>query len=69
MKNIKIILLTIFATISFYGCLQVDTKVNLNQDGSGTIEETVFIKSAVLNMMKDFAMSFDSTKSEEFNIF
>ncbi len=69
MKNIKLILLTIFTTISFYGCLQVDTKVNLNQDGSGTIEETVLIKSAVLNMMKDFAMSFDSTKSEEFNIF
>lgn len=69
MKNIKILLLGIFATMFFSGCLQVDTKVNLNQDGSGTIEETVVIKSSVIEMMKDFAMSFDSTKSEEFEIF
>lgn len=69
MKNIKLYLLAILATISFYGCLQVNTKVILNQDGSGTIEETVVIKSSVLKMMQDFAMSFDSTKSEEFDFF
>jgi hypothetical protein len=51
------------------GCLQVNTKVNLNKDGSGTIEETVVMKTEVINMMKEFAMSFDSTKSEEFSMF
>ncbi|MDP2364689.1 MAG: hypothetical protein Q8M94_13080, partial [Ignavibacteria bacterium] len=51
------------------GCLQVNTKVNINKDGSGTIEETVVMKNAVIEMMKQFAMSFDSTKSEEFNMF
>jgi hypothetical protein len=51
------------------GCLQVNTTVNLNNDGSGTIEEVFVMKTEVINMMKEFAMAFDSTKSEGFEIF
>lgn len=51
------------------GCLQVDTKVFVNKDGSGIIEENVLIKNEVLEMMKQFVMAFDSTKAEEFNFF
>lgn len=69
MKTLKHLLVAFFATILFSGCLQVKTTVNLNKDGSGTIEEIVMMKSEVINMMKEFAMSFDSTKSEEFNMF
>ena len=69
MKTLKHLLLAFFVTIFFSGCLQVKTTVNLNNDGSGTIEEIVVMKSEVINMMKEFAMSFDSTKSEEFNMF
>lgn len=69
MKNIKLFFAALLATILLSGCLQVNTKVNLNNDGSGTIEETVLMKSEVINMMKEFAMSFDSTKSEEFSMF
>jgi len=69
MKNIKYFLLGSLFMMFLSGCLQVNTKVNLNKDGSGTIEETVVMKTEVINMMKEFAMSFDSTKSEGFNIF
>ncbi|MEJ5263331.1 MAG: hypothetical protein WHT45_11660, partial [Ignavibacterium sp.] len=51
------------------GCLQVDTKVFVNKDGSGIIEENVLIKNEVLEMMKQFVMAFDSTEAEEFNFF
>jgi hypothetical protein len=69
MKTLKLSLLAFLAVIFLSGCLQVKTTVNLNKDGSGTIEEIVTMKSEVINMMKEFAMSFDSTKSEEFNMF
>jgi hypothetical protein len=69
MKHINYLFIGIIFSIFFTGCLQVNTTVNLNKDGSGTIEETVMMKTEVINMMKEFAMSFDSTKSEEFNMF
>ena len=69
MNKFKLLLLIIFPLIIFSGCLQVNTKVNLNKNGSGTIEETVLMKSSVVKMMKDFMLSFDSTKTEEFDLF
>lgn len=69
MKNIKLFLAGIFSTLLLSGCLQVETTVNLNQDGSGTIEELFVMKTEVINMMKEFAMAFDSAKTEEFNMF
>lgn len=69
MNRIKILLIAALPFIFFAGCLQVNTTVNLNNDGSGTIEETVTMKTEVINMMKEFVMAFDSTKSEEFNMF
>ena len=69
MKSVKLFFLAIFASAFLSGCLQVDTKISLNNDGSGTIEETVVIKSTVINMMKDFAMAFDSTKANDFDMF
>lgn len=69
MKHIKYLFVGIIFSIFLTGCLQVSTTVNLNQDGSGTIEEIFVMKTEVINMMKEFAMAFDSTKSEEFNMF
>ena len=69
MKFTKFLLVGIVFSMFFFGCLQVNTTVNLNQDGTGTIEEIVVMKDEVINMMKEFAMAFDSTKSEEFNMF
>ena len=69
MKKVKFILAGFVLIIALTGCLQVDTKVNLNQDGSGTIEETVIMKTEFLNMMREFVAAFDSVKAEEFNMF
>ena len=64
MKHIKYLFVGIIFSIFLTGCLQVNTTVNLNKDGSGTIEEIFVMKTEVINMMKEFAMAFDSTKSE-----
>jgi len=69
MKYIKYLVVGIVFSMFLTGCLQVNTTVNLNKDGSGTIEETVMMKDAVINMVKEFAASFDSTNSEEFEMF
>jgi len=69
MKYLKLLLLGFVLTVILSGCLQVNTKVNLNRDGSGTIEETVLMKNEVIKMMKEFAVMFDSTKNEEFAMF
>lgn len=69
MKKIKFIFAGFIFSTLFVGCLQVDTKVNVNKNGSGTIEETVVMKNAVIQMFKGFAVMFDSTKNEEFQMF
>lgn len=69
MNKIKLFILAVLSSAIFSGCLQVNTKVNLNQDGSGTIEETFLMKNSVIDMMKEFVMAFDSTKGEDFNMF
>jgi hypothetical protein len=69
MKKIRILLLVFLSLTFFSGCIQVNTKVNLNNDGSGTIEETFLMKSSFVKMIKDFALSFDSTKKDEFKMF
>lgn len=69
MNKLKFLLIAALPLIFFSGCLQVKTTVNLNNDGSGTIEEIITMKTEVINMMKEFVMAFDSTKSEEFNMF
>ena len=69
MKKLKFVLAGFLLTTLLVGCLQVDTKVNVNKNGSGTIEETVVMKNAVIQMFKGFAVMFDSTKTEEFQMF
>lgn len=68
MKIKPIWTLIIFAMM-VTGCLQVDSKVNLNKDGSGTIEETVLMRTAIIQMFKEFAVMFDSTKNDDFQMF
>ena len=69
MKTFKLLIIGFVLTAVLSGCLQVNTKVNLNKDGSGTIEETFVMKNEVINMMKEFAVMFDSTKTEKFEMF
>jgi hypothetical protein len=55
----------------FSGCLNVQTTVKVNKDGSGTINEKVLFSGEFAGMIKEFAMSFgDSTQpQEEFSLF
>lgn len=71
MKYIKQFLLLFISVSVLSGCLQVDTKVHVNKDGSGTIEENVLMSDAVIDMMNQFMSSFrDSAKvPEEFNLY
>ena len=70
MKIFKLSIL-LFIPLIFSGCIKVDTKVKVNKDGSGIIEETVLMSSAVTEMMSQFMSSFqDSTGTpEEFSLF
>lgn len=67
----KVILIFFVFILSFFlsACLQVDTTVFVNDDGSGSLEETIMFSEEVVEMMKQFITAFDSTKSEEFNLF
>jgi hypothetical protein len=69
MKTLKLLTIGFVLTVILSGCLQVNTRVNLNKDGSGTIEETVLMKNEMIKIMKEFAVMFDSTKTEEFEMF
>ena len=71
MKIFTSALALILSFVFFSGCLQVNTNVKVNPDGSGTIEETIMMSNEVINMFKQFASSFsdDSTKTEDFEMF
>ena len=71
MKYIKIILAFILPVLIFSGCLQVDSKVKLKKDGSGTIEEKVMMSSMVVQMMNQFMSSEPDSSGEkqEFKLF
>lgn len=64
------LIISIFTSLFFLSaCLQVDTNVFVDDDGSGSLEETIMFKEEVVEMMKQFIIAFDSTKSEDFNLF
>ena len=71
MRILKLLLITIISVALFAGCLKVNTKLKVNKDGSGTIEEKVLMSDAVVSMMKEFMSSFQDSSStpEEFKLF
>lgn len=66
----KLLAVTVLG-IFLNGCIEMYTVIKVNKDGSGAVEENIFIGKAVINMMKEFASAFaDSTQpQQEFNIF
>ncbi|HKB86251.1 MAG TPA: hypothetical protein VKD08_08795 [Ignavibacteriaceae bacterium] len=66
----KFVLFFITAVL-FTGCLEVNTTIHLNKDGSGTLEESVLMSSQVVQMISAFASSFDSTAADtnQFSLF
>jgi len=71
MKNLLFILFCC-VTILLTGCIEVTTVINLNKDGSGTIDETVLMGQDVVEMISQFTNSFaeDTTGNiEKFSLF
>jgi hypothetical protein len=70
MKTFRWILILFTAAVLFTGCIQIQTKLFVKKDGSGTITERVMMSKTFVNMLTEFARSFqDSTSEEEFTIF
>lgn len=70
MTIIKTMILCSSLLFFLAGCLQVETTINVQKDGSGTINQKIAMSKTFVNMMKEFAQAFqDSTSTEKFNLF
>lgn len=70
MKKNRTLLIFPLLMLLFAGCLQVETTLKVNKDGSGYIDEKVLFSKTFVNMLKDFAEAFqDSASTEEFSVF
>ena len=70
MKIVKTMLIYASLTVLLVGCLQVETTINVKNDGSGTINEKVLMSKTFVNMIKEFTQAFqDSASTEEFAFF
>ena len=72
MKKFYQLFALVILSVLLAGCLQVETTVNVNKDGSGTIKEKILFSKTFVNMIKEFAQSFEDSSSadkEEFSIY
>jgi len=71
--NMKRILTLLFlpAFFIFSGCIELNTKININPDGTGTVEETVLMSNEMIQMLNEFMTGFasDTTNPEEFKLY
>ena len=65
MEKIKLAIIAIFLLLFLSGCFQIERVINVNKDGSGTIEETVLMSQDFINQMKQMAASFGGGDIEE----
>lgn len=70
MRQIFKFLSIFFLGIILSGCIDVNYKMTLQPDGSGIIEETVYMNAAMVQMIKGFmAMGNQDGEQEEFSLF
>ena len=65
MEKIKLVMVAIFLLLFLSGCFQIERVINVNKDGSGTIEETVLMSQEFINQIKQMATSFGGGEIEE----
>jgi len=65
MKKIKLVIIGVFLLLFLSGCFQIERVINVNKDGSGTIEETMLMSQDFINQMKQMATSFGGGEIEE----
>jgi hypothetical protein len=54
MRHLSIIF-TIITSLLLFGCIQADTVIRVNADGSGVIEETVKLSNSLLESLRNFS--------------
>jgi hypothetical protein len=54
---------------AFSGCLEFTTKVTLNKDGSGTVEETLLFGQDMIDMFKQLASMGSTDQQKPFTVF
>jgi hypothetical protein len=64
MKALKIVVLLVLS-MALMGCFESIVLLRVNKDGSGTIEETVVISDAFMELMKSFGGEEESEEEEE----
>jgi hypothetical protein len=71
LKKILSIVIIFVVVLAFTGCIDVKTKIIVNKNGSGTVEETVLMSTEMVQMLKQFISGFadDSTDVKEFNLY
>ncbi len=63
--KLSLIVILLFAATS---CIEVETRVKVNKDGSGTVEERAVASPAMVAMINSFASMGDSSDTEEFSL-
>jgi hypothetical protein len=71
MKKILIPFVIILISLFLSGCIEIQTKVTINNDGSGTLEETVLMSNEMVQMVNEFITGFasDTTQPDEFKLY
>ena len=64
MKALKIVVLLVLS-LALMGCFESIVLLRVNKDGSGTIEETVVISDAFMELMKSFGGGEEDEEEEE----
>jgi len=69
-KKIAFIVTGFILLVVMNGCIKIETNLNVNKDGSGTIEETVLLSNEIVKMLTEFVNTFgDSSGAQSFNLF
>lgn len=64
LRLIKTKIAILLSALTLSGCLQIFTTVSVNPDGSGEVEETIYIGKNLLNLFQSISVMFqDSTKT------
>ncbi len=68
MKKFFNILILLFVMIAASSCIEVETTLKVNKDGSGTIVEKTIASPAMIGMISSFKSMGDSADTEEFSL-
>ncbi len=65
MNKIKLIAIGTFLLFLLSGCFHIERVINVDKDGSGTIEETVLMTQQFIDQMKQMAAGFGGGKVQD----